>query len=209
MKYLKNFLLYKESLKIDLGIIKIDMNESLGLYYENVLKSIGATELNIYDTFNLQKDDFIKNIDIEQLADNNIFISSLAKNGLKKSQVQNTNDYECFIKPSRFMMLFNTESNELENPVYILFQAFNEKTNKWEDAKLFKVNGDIKSFYDKISSKIIEVFYDEEKYIYSTSNGNEWVLQNLEKENDIFKKYFRKKDFEDLIQSKKATINII
>jgi hypothetical protein len=71
------------------------------------------------------------------------------------------------------------------------------------------VNGDIKNFYDKLSSKVIEVQDGGDKYIYQTSNGNEWTLQNVDKSNDIFKKYFRRDEFEKVLRDRRATINII
>lgn len=107
------------------------------------------------------------------------------------------------------MMIYRVEANELENPNYIIFQPWSETLDKWEDCKLYKVNGDIKNFYDKLSSKVIEVQDGGDKYIYQTSNGNEWTLQNVDKSNDIFKKYFRRDEFENVLRDRKATINII
>lgn len=209
MKYIKKYNKYLESIKIDVSIINVDINESLGIYYENILKSIGAEELNIFDTFSLPKDDFSDKLNLDLLTTSPEFINSLSSIGLKKSNVQNSDDYETYLnKPCRFMMIYNIESNELENPSYILFQSYNETLSKWEDVKLFKVTGDIKTFYDKLSSKVIEIDDDGEKYIYQSSNKNEWTLQNKE-EGDTYKKYFRNEDFEKLINDKKVTINII
>ena len=209
MKYIKKYNKYLESIKIDVSIINVDINESLGIYYENILKSIGAEELNIFDTFSLPKDDFSDKLNLDLLTTSPEFINSLSSIGLKKSNVQNSDDYETYLnKPCRFMMIYNIESNELENPSYILFQSYNETLSKWEDVKLFKVTGDIKAFYDKLSSKVIEIDDNGEKYIYHSSNKNEWTLQNKE-ESDTYKKYFRNEDFEKLINDKKVTINII
>jgi hypothetical protein len=58
MKYLKKFTNFKESLRIDVALINVDLNESLGLLYDNILKSINAEELDIFTTFHLPKDDF-------------------------------------------------------------------------------------------------------------------------------------------------------
>jgi hypothetical protein len=107
------------------------------------------------------------------------------------------------------MMIYRVEANELENPNYIIFQPWNELSSNWENCKLYKVNGDIKNFYDKLSSKVIEVVDGNDSYIYQTSNGNEWTLQNVDKSNDIFKKYFRTDEFENLLKDRKVTINII
>jgi hypothetical protein len=98
---------------------------------------------------------------------------------------------------------------EIENPKYILFQSWNDSLGKWEDTKLFKVNGEIKNFYDKLSSRVIEIDDGENKYIYQTSNKNEWSLLNGEKENKDFKKYLRSDEFEDLINRKGLKVNII
>jgi len=210
MKFLKGFKKYQESIKIEFGIIEIDINESLGLLYDNILKSIGAEESDIFDTFHLPKDDFSDKMNLDLLTTNTEFINSLSSIGLKKSNITNSEDFETFFKkPCRFMMIYRVEANELENPNYIIFQPWSETLNKWEDCKLYKVNGDIKNFYDKLSSKVIEVEDGGDKYIYQTSNGNEWTLQNVDKSNDIFKKYFRRDEFEKVLRDRRAKINII
>ena len=210
MKYIQTYRKYLESLKIDVAIINIDINESLGLYYENILKSIGAEEIDIFDTFSLPKNDFENRLNLDALTTNTEFINSLSSIGLKKSNLQNSDDLETFLnKPCRFMLIYNIEASELENPKYIIFQSFNDTINKWEDCKLYKVNGEIKNFYDKLSSRVIEIDDGENKYIYNTSNNNEWSLQNLDKETETFKKYFRKEEFEKFINNNKFKINII
>lgn len=210
MRYIKGYNAYIESIKFDLSIVNIDVNESMSIWYDALLDSIGAEELDIFDTFKLPKDDYIDKLDLQYLSDNIEFINSLSSIGLKKSTIQLSDDYETFInKPTRFMFIYNIESNELENPNYLIIQSYNDSLKKWEDSKLYKVNDDVKKFYDKLSSKIIEVEDEGKNYIYSTSNGNEWILQNTEIENDTFKKYLRKEDFESLIKEKEVKIKII
>ena len=209
MKYLKNYNTYQESLKLDVSIINVDINESLGVYYETILKSIGAEEVNIFDVFSLPKDQFVDKLNLDVLTANPEFIHSLSSIGLKKSGLQNTDELETFAsKPCRFMLIYRVEANELENPDYIIFQSWNETVDKWDDTKLYRINGEIKNFYDKLSSKVIEIEDGDQKYIYQTSNNNEWNLQNNE-ESDKFKKYFRKDEFEKFINDNKFTINII
>jgi len=106
-------------------------------------------------------------------------------------------------------VIYDINSNELENPVYLLFQTWNESLTKWEDVKLYKVNDDVKRFYDKLTSRTIEITDGDENYIYSTSNGNEWVLQNSDKENDIYVKTFRKEELQDLVKERNVKINVI
>jgi hypothetical protein len=107
------------------------------------------------------------------------------------------------------MFIYDINSNELENPVYLLMQIWNDTIDKWQDVKIYKVNDDVKKFYDKLTSRTIEIVDGDQNYIYTTSNGNEWVLQNSDKENDIYKKTFRKEELEDLIRDKKIKINVI
>ena len=129
---------------------------------------------------------------------------------MKKSSVENTETYETFLnKPCKFMLLFNFDSNELENPEYILFQNWNETTESWSETRLYKVNEDIKRFYDKLTSKTVEIVDGDNSYIYSSDNaGNEWVLQNIDKQNDTYKKVFRDKDFDDFLTKSKSKIII-
>jgi hypothetical protein len=107
------------------------------------------------------------------------------------------------------MFLYDINSNELENPVYLMFQVWNESIKKWDDVKLYKINDDVKKFYDKLTSRTIEIVDGDQNYIYQTSNGNEWVLQNVDKENDIYKKTFRKEELQEMLASKSVTVNII
>jgi hypothetical protein len=107
------------------------------------------------------------------------------------------------------MFLFDINSNELENPVYILMQVYNDTVKKWDEVKIYKINDDIRRFYDKLTSRTIEIVDGDQNYIYGTSNGNEWVLQNIDNENDIYKRSFRKEELENLVKDKKITINVI
>lgn len=47
------------------------------------------------------------------------------------------------------------------------------------------------------------------KIIKNISSFNEWVLQNSEKENDIYKKVFRKEELEDLLSKQNIKVNIL
>ena len=203
MAKIKKYAEFLESLQIDVMLTQIDLNESLGLFYENLLQSIGAEEIDIYDTFTLPKDEFSKKMNLDLLSTDPNFINSLSSIGLKKSTMQNTDDLETFLnKPCRFLMVYRIEANELENPSYIIFQSWNETVQKWDEPKLYRITGDIKKFYDKLSSKSIVIRDGEESYIYSTSNKNEWTLQTPDKESETYKKVFRRDEFEKMINDK-------
>lgn len=207
MKYLNKYLKFKESILIDLNTDSIlDLMESLSIWSESLLDSIGAEEVNMFDTFKLPIDEFKDKMDLDYLEDNVDFINSLSSIALKKSDVKLSDDYETFIsKPCRFMLIYNINSNELENPSYLIFQSWNETLSKWEDVKLYKVNGDIQRFYDKLISRTIEI---DGEYIYS-NQANEWILQNKEKATDVYKEVLRKNEMEDFLNNNKVKVNII
>ena len=211
MKYLKKYKQYRESIVIDLQFQRVeDLLESLNIWHDALLTAIDAEEVDIFDTFKLPTDVFSDKLDLEFLSDNIEFINSLSSIALKKSELKNSDDFQTFLnKPCKFMFIFDINSNELENPVYLLFQTWNESLSKWEDVKLYKVNEDAQKFYDKLTSRTIEITDGDENYIYATSNGNEWVLQNSDKENDIYQKTFRKEELQDLLKERNVKINVI
>ena len=215
MKWIKGFKKYKESLHIDLTFDQIDLMESLNIWHDVLLTSISAEKVDLLSTIKLP-DEFKDKLDLDTLSENNEFINSLSSIGLKKSPIQNSKDFQTFVnKPFRFMFLYDFNSNELENPKYILFQTRIETSNKWEETKLFKVKDDMKPgsfhkiFNDKLTSRTIEIVDGDENYIYSTSNGNDWELQNSDKSNDVYKKTFRKEELQKILDDNKVTLNII
>ena len=211
LKRLKTYSQFKESLVIDLNFQRVeDLLESLTVWHDALLSSIGAEETNIFDTLKLPQNDFQDKLDLDVLTDNIEFINSLSSIALKKSPLENSNDYQTFLnKPCRFMFLYDINSSELENPLYILMQIFNDTVSKWNDVKIYKIKDDVKKFCDKLTSRTIEIVDGDQNYIYTTSNGNEWILQNKDKINDIYKETFRKEELEDLVKDKKIKINVM
>jgi len=185
MKFVKKYKQYLESLQIDLSSDIIDLMESLIIWHDVLLSSIGAEEVDLFKTFSLPNN--FENLDIDYLSENIDFLNSLASLGLKKSPVQNTEDFETFLnKPCRFMLIYDINSNELQGAEYMIFQTYNDTLNKWEASKLYKMNvggSNIQQrFFDKLTSRTIEITDADENYIYTTSNGNDWELQNLLKD---------------------------
>lgn len=107
------------------------------------------------------------------------------------------------------MFLYDINSNELENPVYIMMQVYNDTLSSWDTLRIYKIQDDVKKFYDKLTSRTIEIVDGDQNFIYTTSNGNEWVLQNKDAVNDIYKETFRKEELEGLVKDKKVKINVI
>lgn len=211
MKYLKKYNNFKESILIDLSIQNVtDLMESLTIWYDSLLISIGAEEVDIFSTFHLPVDEYKDKLDLDFLEDHVEFINSLSSIALKKSNLEHSDDYATFLnKPCKFMFIYGINKNELENPEYLLLQSWQETLEKWDDVKLYKVNENVQRFYDKLSSRTIELIDGDENFIYTTANGNEWVLQNIEKENDIYQKVFRKEEFQDFVKERKLKVNIL
>lgn len=213
MKYLKKYNSYKESIVVDLMLQNmVELLESLTIWHDALLSSISAEEVDIFDTFQLPTDEYKDKLDLDFLGDHVEFINSLSSIALKKSELQHSDDYSTFInKPCKFMFIYGINRNELENPEYLLFQSWQETLEKWDDVKLFKVNDDVKKFYDKLSSRTIELIDtgSGENYIYNISNASEWILQNTEKENDTYKKVFRKEELQDFLSERNIKVNIL
>jgi hypothetical protein len=212
MKFLKKYSQYFDSLQIDLSTDIIDLMESLIIWHDVLLSSIGAEEVDLFKTLSLPNT--FENLDLDYLSDNIDFLNSLASLGLKKSPVQNTEDFQTFLnKPCRFMLIYDINSNELQGAEYMLFQTYNETLNKWDNTKMYKMNvsgSNIQQrFFDKLTSRTIEITDGDENYIYTTSNGNDWELQNLKKENDIYKRFFRKEDLQKLLDDRKVKLTIV
>jgi hypothetical protein len=208
MRYIKKYKKFLESIEIDLNINPhTDILESMSIWHDTLLTTINAEEVDPYSTLHLDKDRF--NLDIQHLSNMTEFINSLSSLGLKKSTIESTDDYETYVnKPCKFMLIYKIESNELENPEYILIQTWNETLGEWSDTKLYKVNDDIKKFYDKLTSKTMEIVDGDINYIYTTSNGNEWVLQN-DRDSDTFVKVIRQEDMDKILKDNKVKIQII
>lgn len=211
MVKIKTYTQFKESLVIDLSFQGVqDLLESLIVWHDALLSSVGAEEVNIFITLKLPEKDFSDNLDLDLLGDNVEFINSLSSIALKKSAVQNSDDFQTFLnKACKFMFLYDINSNELENPVYIMMQVYNDTLSSWDSLKIYKIQDDVKKFYDKLTSRTIEIVDGDQNYIYTTSNGNEWILQNKDVENDVYKQTFRKEELEDLVKDRKIKINVI
>ena len=215
MRYLKSYSKFSESLSSDIQDFKFDLLESLTIWHDDLLSSM--EKIDLYDKFSLPKQDFSLKTTIEELSNRVDFIGSLTSLKLKKGIVENTDDSQTFInKPCKFMFIIGNEANELEtvpnpptNPIYLLFQTWNNSLNEWSEIELYEAKEDIKRFYDKLSSKKIEIKDGDTNYRYQTSNGNEWELEDSDKENDIYKKSFRKDELESLINDRKVKITII
>jgi hypothetical protein len=209
MRYLKTYNAHLESIKLDSDIEKIiDITESLSVIDDHLLSSILAEEKQIYDEFNYLVD---SGKNIESIINSDDFIRALSKLGYKPSEIENTDDFQTFIdKTIKFCLIREKEDNDLNNPLFILIQTWNETTSKWEEVRLYKVNDDINKFYNKLTSKTVEFNIGDKNYIYKTSNsGNNWELQNTDNEDSDFKRILTKDEIKLLAKKNNLKITII
>lgn len=180
-------------------------------------------DYNLRENILTNTDDLLTSIDIEEtsidelknvislydnlidLSEDQSFVEILDDMLLKKEEVQITKDSDTFLtKTISFFGIYPIQVLEIQDPEYLIIQI--EKG----PIKIYKVNGNIKNFYDKLTTKTIEITLKEDNWIYQTSNsGNNWILQNKENMNDTFKEYLNTQELEDVIKSNKADIEII
>lgn len=208
MQNIKTFKKFLEQFEIDTNFQLIDdLKESLSMWHDVLLASIGAELTDIFDELKLSQE---TKLDIDEMANDVDFVNSLISLGLKKTQVEETDNYETFVnKPCKFMLIYDQNANELENPEYIIFQTWNTTLKQWEEAKLYKLTGNINDFYNKLTSRTIEIVDDNKNFIYTTSNGNDWQLQDPRQANDVYKRILRKEEFEEIIDKRGLKLNII
>jgi hypothetical protein len=203
MKFIKKYTQFNESIQLDMSKQNLsDLLESLTVWEDNLLDSIKAEELDIIEVIG-----GIKTNDLEELSDNPKFIEKLSQVKLKKSELQSTIDYETFIKKKiTFLPIYDIDANELMNPKFLFIQSL----NKLNPIRLYRVNDDIKKFYDKLSSKTIEIVDKDKNYIYKTGNsGNNWELQNIKDGDEVYKRFLSNQDLHDITGMSGIKIKII
>jgi hypothetical protein len=76
--------------------------------------------------------------------------------------------------------------------------------------KCYKVNEDMRKFYDKLTNKTVEIRKGDKTYIYNTSDsGNDWQLAPTTKEENKFKKIMSNDDIKAVLLDGDVSITII
>jgi hypothetical protein len=199
---------YKQFIKREINI-----DESLITNTEELLESIEAEETNLFDTFKLNRNDFDKYFTIQYLFESKDFEEYLKENSYKKTDIESTEDYETFLKNSydiRFFCIYGINQSTIEKPKWIIIQMKEKDSDEWTPVRCYVVNGDMNRFYDIMTSRTIEIKDGENSWIYWTSNsGEEWVLKNVEDENDEFKEYLTSSEIKDLLKDGEFKFEII
>lgn len=210
-----NIFIFENAIEMQEIFNDADILESIVTETDELLKSIKAKEVDLFRTFELSPDKLNSNFTIQELYDNIYFNKSLLKNGYKKNKIESTEETETFIDNTldvKFFSIFRKEASELEKPEYIIFQSKKRNDKKWDNVKCYKVNDNMRNFYDKLTNKSIEIRKGDKTYIYVTSNsGNDWKLQKSSKnqENDKFKEYMTKDEIKAVLLDDDVSITIL
>ena len=209
MNHINNFNQYLFENKFSEIFNDADILESIVTDTQRLLDSIEAEEISdIQSLFDIR--DIKDNININELYENQDFNKRLDKMELKKSEIESTEENETFMKNTiqiKFFTIHKKTKSELEQPEYIIFQS---KGKELDPLKAYKVNGDMKHFYNHLSSKTITITKNNKEYIYQTSNsGNDWELKNIIEDGDkIFTQFLDSPKIKDILDDTDITITI-
>lgn len=177
---------------------------------DTILNKIGAERVYMGDELMVNSEKFNN---IEQLVLDKDFLEKLNKKNFKKGNIEYTKDCETFLEDNldlKFLSIFNKDDSELNDPEYIVLQSKPSKSYKWNQIKMYKVNGNIRRFYDTMTNKTIEIKDGKENYIYLTSNaGKDWTLQNIDKKNKTYKNIMSDDEIKQIMRTRKIDIEEI
>lgn len=217
MKTLKNFntFIFEQATEMVEIFNDADILESIVTDSDELLNTIKAKEVDLYQTFTLSPDNIKSNYNIEELYENQYFNKSLTKMGFKKNEMESTEETETFIDDTivvKFFSVYKKTASELDQPEYIIYQSKKKSADKWDAVKCYKVNADMKHFYDKLTNKSVEIKKGDKTYVYNTSNsGNDWQLQKSVKDQqtDRFKEYMSNDDIKGILTDDDVSITIL
>lgn len=209
IKNYKKFLI--ENLEMTEIVNDANVLESIVTDSDSLLKSINAEQVMMGDILNFNSENFT---DIEVLSKDPEFLKKLDSKGFKKNNIESSKDCETFLDKTmdiKFFLIFKKEDSELEpKPEYIVFQSRVKGSGRWEPIKVYKVNENIRNFYDKLSSKTIEVKRGGKNYIFKTSNaGNDWKLQNVQNKDVTFKDIMSNDEIRATLKEGGTSITVI
>ncbi|NPV13118.1 MAG: hypothetical protein HPY57_15230 [Ignavibacteria bacterium] len=217
MKTLKNYntFIFENAIEMQEIFNDADILESIVTDSDELLNTIKAKEVDLFQVFELNPDKLKSNFTIQELYDNKYFNKALVKKGFKKNELESTEETETFLDDSiviKFFSIFKNNASELEQPEYIIYQSKKRNQKDWGQVKCYKVNDNMKNFYDKLTNKSIEIKKGDKTYIYVTSNsGNDWQLQKSMKnqQTDRFKEYMTNDDIKAILLDDDVSITIL
>jgi len=201
-----NYKLFLENIENDISISD----------YHILIKNVDTEEISFNDYpfhFNISK--YQNDYTLELLKENPDFNDNLSKQNFFISEFINTMDFDThLLNDIKYLLIHKKQDlkmNKLEklgDPSYIIFQT--KKQGKWlkDNISIYKINDKFNNFYNNLNSKTIEISDNNNNYIY-TSNGNNWILKNIENESDTFKKIITNTELKNILSNKNYSLNII
>ena len=106
-----------------------------------------------------------------------------------------------------FFFVYKKDQIEIEEPEYILIQVFNKDKNKLNKIHLFKNDGYVQEFYEKLTDTSIELKKGKKSVVYNTSNsGNNWDIKNTDVAKGKLKQSLDKDELDDVLKDKKIKV---
>lgn len=187
------------------------LNESVSTGIAQLLQSVDAKQVDFYYLLGINKDKF-NGKSINDIYDDSDFNKQVYTKKLKKGELVSTLDTENFLKKQyniKYFFLIERDTPKLDSPKYIILQ-YNKRGGDWSDVFMYKIHGDIRNFFEKLTSKTIEIIDGNKRYVYQTSNsGNNWTLQNIDDENKTFKETIESDELRDILNNKNLNLNVI
>lgn len=187
------------------------LNENISTGIAQLLQSVDAKQVEFYYKLGLNKDKFVDK-DINFIYNDSDFNKALYNKKLKKSELTSTSEMENFLKKQydiKYFLLIDRDIPKIDTPKYIVLQ-YSKKNMGWSDVYMYKVNGNIRNFFEKMTSRTVEIDDNDTKYVYQTSNsGNNWILQNIDDKTDTFKETLENDELRDILSKKNLELNII
>lgn len=210
----ENFLEEIENIPL---VADAEILESIVVDSDMLMNTVNAEPVDfVGEPFNFDIRKYDDNYTLEQLRDNADFNDNLSKKELFISELQNTKDYDTYIVDDIKYLLIHKRKNrkmdkleKLDDPLYVIFQT-KDINGEWirDKIKIYKINGNFSNFYEKLSSKTIELIKDDKKYIY-VSNGQNWILKNIQNKDEVFKDVLSNDDIKVILKENGITITII
>lgn len=211
MRYLKDFQKFKKIKESIDGYelpFRIDLKESITTSPKDALDAVDAVELDIYQELNIDPEEVDIKMDLESFVEAPQVLSALSRSEIRIGDVEKTEDSETFLStPMIYVCLYDKASSDLQHPNYLLLQLWQEETKNRTPIALYKVKDDFKKFYDKLSSKVVELEVEGEKLIYKTDNsGNNWTVQIPK---DGFKSEMTNKEMWEMMHDKNIKVKVL
>jgi hypothetical protein len=189
--------------------------------YYPLLKGVKYEKIDLDDyPFYFDLSLYGEDYSLDMMNDNAYFNRTLHKNGYFAAYYVNTKFYKTYLTSDiKYILVYKKGKHDKDlsnltkimDPSYMVLQTKDINGDwKTKNIKAFKIIDRFYKFYKNISSMTIELIdKDSDKsYIYD-SNGDMWVLKNVNQSNDMFKKVMSNDDINNALKNDNIEIKMI